>query len=263
VLEELEQARTRLTELQALFAAADEEEFEDTDETGVLPGGEVKTLKAALKEQNAQWKQAMKTLKVAATDLYAEIKAAGQMPKGASKAGHYTEGMVQKDAQFSNGQRILDLAEQVGVTSPFAPTVQAAMERGQQTKAQADAIEHKLFTHKALEDEAKALKTIIRATEKKQDELVEAARTKISGDEARQVIVERLGRLLLATYRAYLRADQRACVAAIESLWSKYAVTAKEIEAERAAASARLRGFLVELGYDAQGCASVAGGRTP
>jgi len=67
----------------------------------------------------------------------------------------------------------------------------------------------------------------------------------------------------METYRAYLRADQRACVAAIENLWSKYAVTAKAIEAERVAASEQLQGFLKVLGYDAQGCASVAGGRTP
>ena len=124
------------------------------------------------------------------------------------------------------------------------------MESGQLTKAHADAIEHKLSTHRALEDEAKALKTGIRGTEKKQDELVETARARISRDEARQVIVERLGRLLLETYRAYLRADQRTCVAAIENLWRKYAVNAKEIEAERDAVSAQLRGFLVELGYE-------------
>ena len=30
----------------------------------------------------------------------------------------------------------------------------------------------------------------------------------------------------------------------------KYAVTAKEIEAERDAAAAKLKGFLVELGYE-------------
>ena len=34
----------------ALFAAADEEDYEDSDDTGVLPGDEVKTLKAKLKE---------------------------------------------------------------------------------------------------------------------------------------------------------------------------------------------------------------------
>ncbi len=254
VLEELDHSRARLAELQALFAAADEEESEDVDESGVLPGDEVKALRAELKELNAQWRQALKTLKAAATDIFAEIKTAGLLHssgKGDIKKGFYcTEGLAQKEAHFANGQRILDLAEQVGVTSTFAATVKTAMETGQHNKAQADAIEYKLSSHKALDDEAKALKASIRSTEKKQDELVEAARAKISRDEARQVIVERLGRLLLETYRAYLRADQRACVAAIENLWSKYAVTAKEIEAERDAASAQLREFLEALGYE-------------
>ena len=52
------------------------------------------------------------------------------------------------------------------------------------------------------------------------------------------------------TYQAYLRADQRQCVAAIENLWNKYAVTAKEIEAERDQAAEELKAFLVELGYE-------------
>ncbi|MEO8343966.1 MAG: class I SAM-dependent DNA methyltransferase, partial [Gallionella sp.] len=52
VLEELEQSHARLTELQALFAAADEEDYEDSDETGVLPSSELKTLKAEIKELN-------------------------------------------------------------------------------------------------------------------------------------------------------------------------------------------------------------------
>lgn len=187
VLAEQEQHRARLAELQALFAAADEEDFEDGDETGVLPSDEVKALKAELKELNTSAKLAKK------------------------------EG-----------------------------------EKGDWTayQAEAAAIEKRLTAHKALEDEAKALKAAIRSTDKKQEELVEAARAKISRDEARQVIVERLGRLLLESYRTYLRADQHACVAAIENLWNKYAITAKQIEAERDAASQQLREFLVELGYD-------------
>ena len=36
----------------------------------------------------------------------------------------------------------------------------------------------------------------------------------------------------------------------IENLWSKYAVTAKAIEAERDAASAQLQAFMAELGYE-------------
>ena len=187
VLEELEQSRTRLAELQALFAAADEDDFEDTDETGVLPSDDVKKLKAELKDLNTRAKLAKK------------------------------EGGKEEVAAFL---------------------------------AEAEAIEKRLATHKALDQEAKALKASIRTTEKKQDELVEAARAKISRDEARKVIVERLGRLLMETYRAYLRADQRACVAVIENLWSKYAITAKEIEAERDAASTQLRKFLGTLGYE-------------
>ena len=42
-----------------------------------------------------------------------------------------------------------------------------------------------------------------------------------------------LGKLLFESYRQYLRADQRACVAAVENLWGKYAVTAKQIETAR------------------------------
>lgn len=187
VLQEQEQHRARLAELQSLFAAADEEDFEDSDEIGVLPGEEVKALKADLKAINTR-------------------------AKLAKKEGRKDEWMA--------------------------------------LMSEAAAIQNRLSAHKALENEAKALKAAIRSTEKKQDELVEAARAKISRNEARQVIVERLGRLLMESYCAYLRADLRACVSDIENLWNKYAMTAKEIEAERDAASKQLRGFLVELGYE-------------
>jgi type I restriction enzyme M protein len=52
------------------------------------------------------------------------------------------------------------------------------------------------------------------------------------------------------TDETYLRADQRACLAALENLHAKYAVTAKDIEAKRDAEAAKLKKFLVELGYE-------------
>ncbi len=58
VLAEMEKNQVRLAELDALFSAADEEDYEDSDDTGVLPGDEVKRLKAELKEANAQAKLA-------------------------------------------------------------------------------------------------------------------------------------------------------------------------------------------------------------
>jgi type I restriction enzyme M protein len=187
VLEELEQSRARLTELQALFAAADEDDFGDTDEIGVLPSDEVKKLKA-------------------------ELKGLSTRAKLAKKEGDKSEWMAYL--------------------------------------AQAAVIEKRLAQHKTLEQKGKMLKAEIRTTEKKQDELVEAARAKISSDEARQVIIERLGRFLMESYRVYLRANQRACIATIENLWNKYAVTAKKIEAERDEAAVKLKGFLEALGYE-------------
>jgi type I restriction enzyme M protein len=185
ILAQVEQKRLRLAELSALFAAADEEDYEDSDDTGVLPDSEVKALKAELKEAKAQGKLAKKEHR--------------------------------------------DQSEFV---------------------ARAEAAEKRLARHKALEDEERQLKADLRATEKKKEELVTAAREKIDRDEARRVILDRLHRLLVQTYEGYLRADQRACLAALENLHAKYAVTAKAIEDKRDAEAAKLKSFLSELGYE-------------
>jgi len=187
VLAEMESKRLRIAELAALFAAADEEDYEDSDDTGILPGSEVKDLKARLKELRAQAKLAKKEKRSADELTY---------------------------------------------------------------NAEATAIEEKLDRHKALEDEAKQLKSEIRATEKRRDDLVTAARAKIGPEEAKTVILERLRRILTETYDAYLCADSRACLAALENLHAKYAVTAQAIEAKRDAEAAKLKTFLKELGYE-------------
>lgn len=249
VLAELEQQHARLAVLQALFAAASEEDFEDTEGTGVLPADEVKSLKDELKESTAEWKAQLKTLKGAVADLFVEIKVTGKLPKGAEKS-HYTQGFTAKEAQFGNGQRVLDLAVAVGHASQIASVVERAMAQGQQAKTSAERAEARLATHKTLEAEAKAVKAAIKSTEAMKDELVAKARLKISDDEARVVIVERLGKVLFDSYRQYLRADQRACIAAVENLWGKYAITAKQIETERDKAAQALQAFLVELGYE-------------
>ena len=186
VLAELEAQHSRLAELQALFAAAGEEDFEDTDDTGVLPADQVKSIKAELKEARGSMKLAKRDRSLGDSDSH---------------------------------------------------------------RLEAERLEKQLARHKALEDEARTLKATIKTTDARKTELVEQAREKISRDEARQVITERLGQVLLGSYRHYLRADQRACVAAIENLWGKYAVTAKQIERERDQAAEALQMFLVELGY--------------
>lgn len=182
----MERKRQRLAELSALVAAADEEDYEDSDDTGVLPGAEVKRLKAELKERRAAAK----------------------------------------------------LAKKEGTPADVAAHAAAA-----------DAAEKKLARHKTLEDEERTLQGELRATEKKQEELVAAARQKIGRDDARRVILDRLHRELRRLYEEYLRADQRACLTALENLHAKYAVTAKALESKRAVAMTKLDGFLKELGY--------------
>jgi type I restriction enzyme M protein len=185
LLAEMAQKRMRLAELTALFTAADEEDYEESDNTGVLPSDEVKTLKAELKEANAQAKLAKKE---------------------------------KRDP------------------SEFLARVPRA--------------EQRLAKHKALEDEARQLKNDLRATEKKEEELVAAAREKIDRDEARRVILDRLHRSLVQIYEGYLHAYQRACLAALENLHAKYAITANDIEAKREVRAVKLKRFLVELGYE-------------
>lgn len=187
LLAEMEAGRSRLAELNALFAAAGEEDFEDEADTGVLPKQEVKELKTRLKEARGNQRIARKEHNEGDREAY--------------------------------GREIAEL-------------------------------QARLARHKALEDEARRLKSELRATEKKQDELVAAARRKIEPEEARRVILERFHRLLREIYQSYLRTDQRGCLSALENLHDKYAVTMKEIEARRDAAAARLTSFLKELGYE-------------
>ena len=249
VLAELEAQQARLAELQALFAAASEEDFEDTEDLGVLPAEEVRALKDDLKEATAAWKAELKRLKHAATDLYTAIKLTGRQPREPGKAYYCAEGFSPGAPEFVHGRRVVELAQRLGHPSDAVDTIEQAMASGQQALARARSAERRLARHKALEDEARGLKTQIKATERNRDELVAQARQKISQDQARVIIVERLGMLLIDSYRQYLRADQRACIAAVENLWRKYAVTAKQIEAERDAAAQALQAYLVELGY--------------
>ncbi len=250
VLEELDQAQARLGELQALFAAAGEEDFEDTDESGVLPADEVKSKKAELKTAASDWKTHLKNIKDLANNIFIEVQAAGLLPKGAKKATYCSEGLSASNPVFDNGKRILDLLVQVKLQSEYSAPLADAIAQGKLAYQLAESITNALAQHKLLEDEVKSLRATIKGIEGKRDALVATARAQISNDEARLAIVERLRKILMQTYAAYLRADQRACIKAIENLWLKYAVTAKSIEQARDEASAQLHKFLVELGYE-------------
>ncbi|WP_201283430.1 hypothetical protein, partial [Klebsiella pneumoniae] len=130
-----------------------------------------------------------------ATNIFTELKVANLLPKGTVKAFYCTEGFTQQDPEFENGNRIIELASRVNYQSEFTASLVEAMTQGKLALEQSQAITQSLERHKVLEDEVKELKSAIKAIEDKRDELVESARAKISKDEARAVIVERLRRV--------------------------------------------------------------------
>ncbi len=248
VLEQLEKDRTRLAELQALFAAAKEEDYDDSEETGVLPEEEAKGLREEKKKLDDDVKSCVKELKSRIENLFVSLKSTAKLPQGAAK-GHFTQGLSSRNPDFDHIDRICSLASSVGGFDSEIQQIENLARRGTEAFTQSLENDERISAHKELELEVKELKSRIKATENRKEELVEAARAKISNAQAKSQILERLQHLLVDAYRQYLRADQRGCVAAIENLWEKYAVTARRIEAERDSAAAKLNDFLVELGY--------------
>jgi type I restriction enzyme M protein len=239
LIEELAAKRARIDEVQALFAAADEEGYEDDEDSGVLSSSQVKALRDLLKAQGAELKALVKAAQGAAPDLVTELR----LPKGAGKLGKLG------DPDFVAVHALASAANKVGRTSHFAEPVRALAQQGQAiVDALADA-ETRLARHKKLDDEAKALKAELRVAEKRREELVAAARAKITPEAARTQILLRFRNSLFATYCAYLDADRRAVTAAIENLHDKYAVTVRDIEQKRSEAAAELDGYLEALGY--------------
>jgi type I restriction enzyme M protein len=216
VLEKIEQDHARIAELEALFAAADEEDAEPDEENGILPSEQVKALKADKKELTVQVKQLKKQAKTMRQD-------AERM-----KAAKYSESEInEKRTEASDDEA-----------------------QGMEFQQQIDSIDEQLARHSAVEAELKTLKSGSKEAEKRRDQLVEQARAKISVDQARNLILERFQRVLSERFDDYLRQYQRALIAAVENLHSKYAVTTKDILKERDSEAAQLNKFLKELGYE-------------
>jgi type I restriction enzyme M protein len=81
------------------------------------------------------------------------------------------------------------------------------------------------------------------------DELLTEIGGQLTEAEAQTLILQKLYDLMERELNRYLNAARRELVAAAESLWDKYAVSSRELEAERAQMLVELDGFLNELGY--------------
>lgn len=170
----------RIAELDGLLAAAnsadDEEEGEaEESENGVLPKAKVKALKVEKKTLNGEIRQIKKQVR--------EMRKDAQRMEGVGGSRKERNTLL-TEASDTEGEGL------------------AKYERVEQIDAE-------LARHTELEAELKTLKANIRASEKKKDDLVAAARSKISENEAKQLILERLQRLLTDEFDGYLRQYQR------------------------------------------------------
>ena len=251
VLAQLEGDQARVAELEALFAAANEEDAEPDEESGVLPSDTVKALKEERGDSMVEFKDQLKELKGLIGDLFAQAKETGLLPRGRSSRGWYLEGLTQKEGNFDVAGRILQVFEgrRLRPEEELA-RVEEVVRQGREAAEAVTDIAAQLARHEALGKELKTLKANIRQVEKRQDELVAGAREKISEAEAKTLILNRFHRLLMEQYQEYLRRRLREFTAAVENLWDKYAVPLRDILAERDAAAEKLDRFLGELGYE-------------
>jgi type I restriction enzyme M protein len=251
--------QARIAELGALFAAADadagEDEAEGETEDDAAAGGALPSAVARqLREENGEDRARLKELLDEMRGLAGELFDAGQragVVAARERRAEYTAGLTLRSPDLAPYNRLLALHE--CSLLPF----DAALDAGRRARGEAERLieailarDERLAAHEGLKDEFRRLKTEERSAERQRDELVAQARAAIGADDARRLILARLLRTLHDGYDAYLRRYRRDFVAAVENLWDKYAVTARDILAERDRAAAELAGFLVELGYE-------------
>jgi len=96
-----------------------------------------------------------------------------------------------------------------------------------------------------LNKDKKALETRLART----DALLASIGGQLSKDGAQRLILKKLYDIANHELERYLNAEKRLLIQRVENLWEKYAVSSRELEAEREATLKVLDGFLRGLGY--------------
>jgi type I restriction enzyme M protein len=112
------------------------------------------------------------------------------------------------------------------------------------------ALDALMAKHAALDDELRTAKQTVKAIEQKRDQLVDKARDEISAADAERLVLKRWMNTMAESFEDRVQAHLAQLVARVETLWSKYAVTLKDIQAKRDEAADKLAKFLKELGYE-------------
>lgn len=79
--------------------------------------------------------------------------------------------------------------------------------------------------------------------------MMEKIGQQMTADEAKTLIMKKLHDMADTELTRYLNSEKRALVGIVENLWDKYAVSSRELEAEREKTLEGLNGFLSGLGY--------------
>ena len=215
VLKELKDNEARRDELDALFKEVNELEEGTWSEEDyeVFPKVELSEVKAGIKTLGGELKE-----------IWRDIKNKEKQVKALKKAGEPYKAVENEIAKL--------MPKATGLTARIAEE------------------EKRITRHVELVAELKTCKKIIKEIKEKKEKLVEEARKKIDEAEAKKLILARWERTLYATVEEYLFQYSRSLRSKLENLWEKYHQPMHSILKKRDEASAKLAGYLKELGYE-------------
>lgn len=219
VLKELRKNEVRKEELEATFKEVNEleEGVWSEEDYEVWPKDEIK-----------EHKESIKSLKGELKEITKEISNLNKRITAYKKAKQEDT----KDAMFCVSK------------------VKTQSVESQNLQQQITANEQRFSRHTELEEELKKCKKVIKEIKDKKQHLVDQARSLISEEEAKKLILIRWRRTLHQTIYGYLQTHQRNLLQAVENLWDKYTTPLHSILSERDKETKLLNAFLMELGYE-------------
>lgn len=102
---------------------------------------------------------------------------------------------------------------------------------------------------KDLKSEKSKANRALKKAQTKLQEKIDAIRTELTTEQCEKLVMELLREGFIAELDKYLKSELDKTIKAVQDLWEKYAVSAKQLTEVRTAAEDKLNGFLRRLGY--------------
>ncbi|MDO9257526.1 MAG: N-6 DNA methylase [Bacteroidales bacterium] len=222
VLKELRENEARRDELQALFTEVNdlEDDIWQEEDYEVWRNKELKEHKDGIKALKGERKEADKEYKNLQKRILANQKALKSQP---------------------------ELATEIETLKKETQKIVTEIER---LEVMIKTDEARIASHTALEEELKQCKKTIKEIKDRKQQLVHRARTSITPEDAKELIVKRWKLTLHQTINGYLQNHSHQLLLAVENLYNKYTTPLHGILTEREKETELLNAFLVELGYE-------------